>query len=56
MRKGVQHKYRLGVLFISLNYMTEWEELERFLVGLVGQITNNVTRGSQNAGQSLQIS
>ena len=33
--------------------MAEWEELGRFLVGLVGEITNNVTRGFQIVGQSF---
>ena len=31
--------------------MAEWEELGRFLVGLAGEITNNVTRGLKNVGQ-----
>ena len=30
--------------------MAEWEEPGRFLVGLAGEITNNVTRGLQNVG------
>ena len=33
--------------------MAEWEELCRFLVGLASEITNNVTRGLQNVGQSF---
>ena len=33
--------------------MAEQEELERFLVGLASEITNNVTRGLQNVGQSF---
>ena len=33
--------------------MAEWKELSRFLVGLAGKITNNVTRGLQNVGQSF---
>ena len=31
--------------------MAEWEEPGRFVVGLVGEITNNVTRGLKNVGQ-----
>ena len=33
--------------------MDEWEELGRFLVGLGGKITNNVTRGLKNVGKSF---
>ena len=33
--------------------MAKWEELGRFLVGLAGEIANNVTRGLQNVGQSF---
>ena len=33
--------------------MAEWEELGRFLMGLPGEITNNVTRGLQNVGPSF---
>ena len=33
--------------------MAEWEEFSRFLVGLAGKITNNVTRGLQNIGKSF---
>ena len=33
--------------------MTEQEEAGRFLVGLTGEITNNVTRRLQNVGQSF---
>ena len=33
--------------------MAEWEELGRFIVRLAGEITNNVTRGLQNVGQSF---
>ena len=36
--------------------MAEQEELGRFLVGLAGEIKNNVTRGLQNVGKVLQIS
>ena len=32
--------------------MAEWEELSGFLVGLAGEITNNITRGLKNIGQS----
>ena len=40
-------------LFTSLNKKAEQEELGRFLVGLAGEIKNNVTRGLQNVGQSF---
>ena len=33
--------------------MAKSEELCRFLVGLAGEITDNVTRGLQNVGQSF---
>ena len=32
--------------------MAGQEELDRFIVGLASEITNNVTRGLQNIGQS----
>ena len=32
--------------------MAEWEELDRFIVGLAGEITNNITKGLQNVGWS----
>ena len=35
-------------MLTSLNEMTEWQELGRFLVGLAGEITNNETWGLQN--------
>ena len=33
--------------------MAEWEECGRLLVGLAGELTNNVTRGLPNVGQSF---
>ena len=33
--------------------MADQEELARFLVGLAGEIKNNVTRGLHNVGQSF---
>ena len=33
--------------------MAEQEEVCRFIVGLAGEITNNITRGLQNIGQSF---
>ena len=33
--------------------MAEWEELGRFLVGLAGEIKNNVSRGLQNISQNF---
>ena len=33
--------------------MAQWENLGIFLVGLAGEITNNVTRGLQNVGKSF---
>ena len=36
--------------------MVGQKELGRFLLGLAGEITNNVTRGLQNVGQGLQTS
>ena len=33
--------------------MAEQEELGRFLVGLAGEISDNVSRGLQNVGQSF---
>ena len=35
--------------------MAEWEKLGRFLAGLAGGITNNVTRGMQNVSFTNQI-
>ena len=40
-------------LFTSLNKMADWEELGKFLVGLAGEIPNNVTMGLQDVGQSF---
>ena len=34
--------------------MAKLEELGRFLVGLAGEVTNNITRGLQNIGEVLQ--
>ena len=36
--------------------MAVWEADGRFLVGLAGEITNNVIRGLQNVSQSFKIS
>ena len=46
--KRGQHKYRLCVfIYLFKKKMAEWEELGRFLVGLIGEITHKVARGLQ---------
>ena len=51
---GGQHKYRLVILFTSLNRNSRIrKKCGRFLLGLAGEKTNNVTRGLQNVGQSF---
>ena len=40
-------------MFTSLNEMAEREDSGRYLVGSAGEITNNVTRGLKNGGQSF---